>query len=270
MIVNLTRQATFSAAHACRLEGASEEENRRVFGSASRVHGHNYRVEATLRGTLDPRTGMVLNMNQVKAALAEATAPLANAWIDRDVPHFQRQPSTTENLVLYLWGRLLASDLCGALVSLKVAESPDLCSEYRGMADRTVFVTRAYEFSAAHRLHASGLSDEENAEVFGKCNNPAGHGHNYGLEVTVRGPVDPRRGTAFDLASLDAVVQDRVVARFDHRNLNVDVPEMGGLNPTSENLAVVLWGILREALGDALYSVRVVETARNTFEYRGE
>ncbi len=270
MVVHLTREATFSAAHACRVPGASEEENRRLFGPAGRVHGHNYRCRLTLKGPLDPSTGMVVNLTTVKEALEQALERFQNAWIDRDHPAFAARVSTTENLALYLWQDLAARLRGMDLVRIQVAESPTLQSEYTGMPDRTVFVTRAYDFSAAHRLHSKCLSDEENRRVFGKCNNPAGHGHNYGLEVTLQGRVDERTGTAVDLGRLDAVVEERVLKVLDHRNLNQDLPEFAALNPTSEHLAQVIWGWLEPELGPALYRVRLQETARNVFEVYGE
>src|SRR5512138_2689271 len=99
-------------------------------------------------------------------------------------------------------------------------------------------VTRRYRFSASHRLHAPGLGDEENRRVYGKCNNPFGHGHNYVLDVTAQGPLDPATGRAADPAQLDAFVRREILDAMDHRNLNTEVPAFAGSPPTSENLAV--------------------------------
>ncbi|NNE43626.1 MAG: 6-carboxytetrahydropterin synthase [Gemmatimonadetes bacterium] len=135
-------------------------------------------------------------------------------------------------------------------------------------------VTKTYEFSAAHRLHAPGLDDAENLRVFGKCNNPAGHGHNYVLEVTVRGPLSVS-GEVLPLAELDRIVNAEVVDRWDHRNLNEDLDEFRGVNPTAEEIARVAWGRIAPgvsaASGDAvLHRVKLRETARNHVEYFGE
>jgi len=134
-----------------------------------------------------------------------------------------------------------------------------------------VLLTRSYEFSAAHRLHSVYLSDEVNQELFGKCNNPYGHGHNYRLEVTLQGDVDPRTGLLVDLAQLDRIVREEVIDRYDHRNLNADLPEYRETNPTSENVVKVIWRRLeRRMLGPALYKVSLKETDRNSFAYYGE
>lgn len=108
-----------------------------------------------------------------------------------------------------------------------------------------VRLTRRYRFSASHRLHADGLSDAENRKLYGKCNNPYGHGHDYWLEVGVSGPVDPVTGCAVDLSALDALVHSEVIERLDHRNLNEEAPEFAHSVPTAENLA----GAIEERLG---------------------
>ena len=130
-------------------------------------------------------------------------------------------------------------------------------------------LTRRYRFSAAHRLHCTALSDAENRATYGKCNNPHGHGHNYALEVTVSGPVDVRTGMVCNLADLDDCVQSEVVERFEHENLNC-APEFEKLVPTTENLAIVAFNILRRNFTHAhLERVRIEETTMNSFEYAG-
>lgn len=131
------------------------------------------------------------------------------------------------------------------------------------------YLTRKYRFSAAHRLHCAQLSDAQNRETYGKCNNPHGHGHNYALEVTVSGPVDARTGMVCNLADLDGCVQREVVERFDHDNLNC-APEFAKLVPTTENLAIVVFQILHRSFVHAhLERVRIEETSMNSFEYAG-
>jgi 6-pyruvoyltetrahydropterin/6-carboxytetrahydropterin synthase len=131
------------------------------------------------------------------------------------------------------------------------------------------YLTRRYWFSASHRLHNAALSDDENRRTYGKCNNPHGHGHNYALEVTVSGPVDPATGMVCDLGVLDAAVAREVLARFDHEHLNA-VPEFTACVPTSENLATAIYDILRRGFSAAyLEKVRLEETSQNSFEYAG-
>lgn len=134
-----------------------------------------------------------------------------------------------------------------------------------------VRVTRRVHFSAGHRLHNPSFSEEENREVFGACSNPTGHGHNYELEVTVEGEVDPATGFVVDLKRLKDLLERLVVSDVDHANLNVDVDWLRGVNPTAENLAVRIWERLEGELdGAELVSVKLWETERNVVEYRGE
>lgn len=124
-------------------------------------------------------------------------------------------------------------------------------------------------FNAAHRLHNPALSDEENRRLFGLCNNPNYHGHNYELEVSVRGEIDPRTGYVADLAEIKRVVEDRVASYLDHKNLNVDVPEFADLNPTAENIVVVIWRRLEGRLPAPLVKIVLWETPRNSVVYEG-
>lgn len=132
------------------------------------------------------------------------------------------------------------------------------------------FITRRLAFSAAHRLQSDKLSPAENRRVFGKCNHPNGHGHNYVLEVTVTGPIDGTTGMVFNLTDLKDVMTDVVERDFDHKNLNMDVPEFQSLNPTAENIAAVLWDRLQKRLRPGLlHEVRLIETENNFVSYRG-
>jgi 6-pyruvoyltetrahydropterin/6-carboxytetrahydropterin synthase len=131
-------------------------------------------------------------------------------------------------------------------------------------------LTRRYRFSASHRLHAPPLSDDDNQRIYGKCNNPFGHGHDYLVDVVVRGRVDAGTGLMVGLRALDDLVRREVIDAFDHKNLNTDVPEFGEVVPTSENLAVEVGRRLRTAwkFGEApaLEKIRIHETRRNIFE----
>jgi 6-pyruvoyltetrahydropterin/6-carboxytetrahydropterin synthase len=130
-------------------------------------------------------------------------------------------------------------------------------------------LTRRYMFSAAHRLHSAALSPEENREVYGKCNNPYGHGHNYAVEVTVSGQVDAQTGMVCNLADLDRFVAREVLERYDHASLNC-LPEFRAHVPTTENLCAEIYEIVRRSFHHAhLEKVRIEETAMNSFEYAG-
>jgi 6-pyruvoyltetrahydropterin/6-carboxytetrahydropterin synthase len=137
-----------------------------------------------------------------------------------------------------------------------------------------VYLTRRYRFSAGHRLHNDAMNEEENRRVYGKCNNPNGHGHNYLMEVTVAGSIDPATGMIFDLGALDGIVAERVLDKFDHKNLNLDMENFRTQVPTTENLCVEIYGLLCAPLeaagaerGLELHRVRLEETSLNSFEY---
>lgn len=137
-----------------------------------------------------------------------------------------------------------------------------------------VSLTKRYRFSASHRLHNEALGEEENRRVFGKCNSPYGHGHNYIVEVTVCGPVNPATGMVMDPRLMDCAVEKEVLDRFGHTYLNVDVPNFQGKVPTTENLCVEIYNLLRPKLestegGARLEKVRLEETSSNSFEYSG-
>jgi 6-pyruvoyltetrahydropterin/6-carboxytetrahydropterin synthase len=132
-------------------------------------------------------------------------------------------------------------------------------------------VCRRATFNAAHRLFRKDWSDEKNNAVFGKCNNPNFHGHNYVLEVWIEGAIDPATGYVIDLKIVKDLIKNEITDRFDHKNLNLDCKEFLNLNPTAENIAVVCWNLLRTEL-DAKYelSIKLWETENNLVEYSGK
>lgn len=131
-----------------------------------------------------------------------------------------------------------------------------------------VAVSRKEHFNAAHRLHNPLWSDEKNQSVFGKCNNPNYHGHNYELIVTLVGDPDPETGYVYDMKNLSDIIRDNVAKRFDHKNLNLDTEFFKDLNPTAENIAVVIWNILRPLIPSTFeLRVRLFETERNIVDY---
>lgn len=133
-----------------------------------------------------------------------------------------------------------------------------------------VTVTRRLSFNAAHRVHNPELSDEENTRTFGKCNNPNWHGHNYRLDVSVTGPIDRRTGYVIDLGALKRIVEEQVIQRIDHRNINLEVEFMRGINPTAENIVVACWQVLQPAVAPGrLARLTLWETDNNYVEYDG-
>ena len=168
----------------------------------------------------------------------------------------------------FLWGDLSQPDALPAecqLVGLRLEEIPTFYGE---MDMSSTTLTRVYEFAASHRLHVPSQSAERNFELFGKCNNPAGHGHNYVVEVTVSGEPDSVTGMIAPLDVLDQKVSELVVDRYDHKNLNCDLPEFEGKPTTSETVANEIFARLEGNLPAKLERVRLWETARSCFEVR--
>ena len=135
----------------------------------------------------------------------------------------------------------------------------------------SITVYRKSHFNAAHRLYRSDWDDQKNNDVFGKCNNPNFHGHNYALEVGITGEVDPETGYLIDIKKLKTIMKEEVEDYLDHKNLNLDVPEFKVINPTMENIAILIWNKLRDKLEDEFkISVTLYETPRNYAVYNGE
>ncbi len=134
-----------------------------------------------------------------------------------------------------------------------------------------VTVSRSAHFNAAHRLYRKDWDEQRNAEIFGKCNNPNYHGHNYELIVGVTGSIDPETGYVIDIKILKDIITQEVEEPFDHKNLNLDVPEFANLNPTAENIAVVIWNRIRRRIApDMELEVTLYETPRNFVTYKGQ
>jgi len=129
-------------------------------------------------------------------------------------------------------------------------------------------IVRREHFNAAHRLHNNNWSNQKNSEIFGKCNNPNYHGHNYDLEVKIIGYSNPETGYVMDTKVLSTIIKKEILNKFDHKNLNVDVPEFKNLNPTAENIAMVIYKILRKSINNSLeLKIKLYETRRNFVEY---
>ncbi|MBK7103937.1 MAG: 6-carboxytetrahydropterin synthase [Ignavibacteriae bacterium] len=134
-----------------------------------------------------------------------------------------------------------------------------------------IYITRREVFSSSHRLHNNDLSEKENLELFGKCNNPNGHGHNYTLEVVVAGEVDEKTGYVIDLKKLKTIIIENIISKVDHKHLNYDVDFLKGINPTTENFAIKIWDeIVDKIPSGKLHSIKLHETENNFVEYKGK
>jgi len=133
-----------------------------------------------------------------------------------------------------------------------------------------IYITRRLEFCASHRLYNPRFSDQENAEIFGLCNNPNGHGHNYVLEVTVKGDVAPDTGMVLDLKALKKLINREIIDKVDHKNLNVDVAFLKDVIPTAENIAIKFWELIEPKIENGvLHELKLYESERNYVVYRG-
>ena len=227
-----------------------------------------------MAGDLDAH-GMVLNLSEVKHAIrAEVTGQLDfrflnEAWPEFDVSGPEGCLPTTEALVRTIWHRL-RSHL--PITALRLYEQPGLWADYLG-DPMDAFLTIRTHFAAAHRLARPELSQEENEQIYGKCARPHGHGHNYLVDITVRGGIDPRTGMVCDLSALQRLVDDLVVEPFDHTFLNKDVPFFAECVPTAENIALHIADRLStpiKAIGAHLHKVRLQESPNNAAEVYAE
>jgi 6-pyruvoyltetrahydropterin/6-carboxytetrahydropterin synthase len=266
----IDRRAQFSASHRYWLPELSEAENADRFGLCARApgHGHNYVLYVSMAGELD-EYGMVLNLSDVKHVIKhEVTSQLDFSYLNDAWPEFQQTLPTTENIARVIWQRL-APHL--PIVRIQLFEHPELWAEYKGNG-MEAYLTISTHFSAAHRLALPHLTLEQNSEIYGKCARENGHGHNYHLEVTIKGEIDPRTGMVADLGAVQKAIDDYVVEPFDHTFLNKDISYFAKVVPTAENIAVHIRDLLQQPIrevGATLHKVKLIESPNNSAEVYG-
>jgi 6-pyruvoyltetrahydropterin/6-carboxytetrahydropterin synthase len=268
----INRRSQFSASHRYWLEELSESDNLRLFGKCTSApgHGHNYVLTVSIASELD-RHGMVLNLSEAKTIIhREIVEALDFSYLNEAWPEFQKTLPTTENIARVIWHRLKPHLPAPAqLVNIQLQETPELRADYTGN-DMEAYLTVSAHFSAAHRLALPALSYEENCQIYGKCARPNGHGHNYQLEVTVRGQVHPRTGMLVDLVALQSAIAHHVIEPFDHTFLNKDIPYFMNTVPTAENIIIRIYGLLCQPIqeiGATLYKVKLIESPNNSVEF---
>jgi 6-pyruvoyltetrahydropterin/6-carboxytetrahydropterin synthase len=232
--------------------------------------GRYYELRIRCRGPVDEQTGYFINIKDIDRAARSVAIPfIAEACRER--------PSAEPGELLPEMLSRVSRALDGRLTALTWHLTPYYCVEMETGSLGTVLLRQRFDFAAAHRLHVPGLSAAENRTVFGKCNNPNGHGHNYQVEPCVAVElVEDRQG--FTLADLERITSETVIGRFDHTHLNLDTEEFNartGLNPSVEHIASVCFGLLREAItlegrGAQLRSVTVWETDKTSCTYPAE
>jgi 6-pyruvoyltetrahydropterin/6-carboxytetrahydropterin synthase len=265
-VIHLTREVRLALTSATgeRAPTIAEAQNSWAGGPAADGLGPFLHLRLTIEGHPEPATGYICDIKDIDRILRRAALIALDGLPPGQACHLP--PSAFLSAV---WQQLLVASFPGVTVlELQVLPSPYVRYTLRRDQPEMIEYTEQFEFAAAHRLHNSALSDQENRAIFGKCNNPRGHGHNYVVEVSVAGDGEPPPGLSFR-GRLVKVVQSQVLNRFDHKHLNEDTAEFHHLNPTVENITRVIWDLLAEALPPIrLVAVRVYETPKTWAEYR--
>lgn len=231
--------------------------------------GRYYELTVTCRGQADPISGYFVNIRVIDQAVRQHVLPGLEEIIAAASAHPADLPMGGLMRRIIGW---LQPPLRDAVAAARLSLTPRLSLTIRSHAMHEVLIRHQYEFSASHRLHVPQWDQRRNREVFGKCNNPAGHGHNYQIEVVAAAAIDAA-GCVTAAEDLDAVVDRIVVERFDHKNLDVDVPDFQQRNSSVENIAMAVHGLLLAPLADVglrLEEVSVWETGKTVCTYRGE
>src|ERR1700730_162583 len=252
----------FSAARQTMSPLLSEAMNRRLFGEAFSIHGHNYRVRLTFRSETKLGEGPLVRYDKVDSCIHSLRSELDHRHLNKDVGGMKDRPMTTESLAEYIYERV------NALVPLhrvRLHEREDFFAEL--WDDESMFLGMQMPFYAAHRLHAASLSEAENAELFGKCNNPRGHGHRYLTEQALSATYDKKIGTIYDFVALRSAIGDSI-APWQDRHLDLETEDFRESTSTGENIVRALWPKIDNRLNHQLARLRLWETANNRFTLR--
>jgi 6-pyruvoyltetrahydropterin/6-carboxytetrahydropterin synthase len=247
--VFLTKRIEFSSSHRYHKPEWDAGKNRSTFGACNNDpgHGHNYMLEVTVSGEVDQRTGMVVNLFDLKRVLLHVLEEFDHKHLNRDLPYFERQIPTSENIARVLWEKLNSQQDIGRLHRIRLYEDEDLCADITAEAGLEVAsVTKRYSFTAIH---------------------DGQRGHTWDLFVTVQGRIDPDTGMVIDIVALDQLVKDRVLAPCDGHDLRI---VLGTHQVTGEYLAEALWNRLKSAIPTGtLQLIKLVQTRDLSFEYAG-
>jgi len=225
--------------------------------------GHYFALEVTLVGEPDATTGCIRDIKEIDRAVRERAVPLAVAFVRRG------RFGGGGSLVARFYELLKDAWPGGTFHHLRLALSPTLSLSLFASEYPMVRLSQKFEFSASHRLHNPALSDEENRKLFGKCNNPHGHGHNYVVQVTLVGRPDAN-GLVIAVPRFEQIVASTVIEPLDHKNLNVEIPQFSDLIPSVENIALVIFRMLKPQFattGATLAGITVWETPKTWCEY---
>lgn len=228
-----------------------------------------YQLHVRCNGDPDPVTGYFISIKHIDRAVSTAVMPYLQQLINT--------ADSTSNIpmghLMCQLINLLQSPLKQTVTQTRLDLTPYYSLSIRSRDMDHVLIRQQYEFAAAHRLHADQLSEEENQRVFGKCNNPSGHGHNYRLEVAIKAPINPE-GHTTPVEMIDALIDQAVIQKLDHKHLNLDVPQFEHLNPSVEHITMVIYDMItqqisNQGIGVELEEVSVWETDKTVCTYRG-
>jgi 6-pyruvoyltetrahydropterin/6-carboxytetrahydropterin synthase len=252
----------FSAARRTMSPLLSAEENARLFGPATSIHGHNYRARLTFRSKHFAGNAPVIGYDEIDVCLRALRSELDHRYLNEEVVGLKDRPSTTESLAKYIYERV---NTMMPVHRVRLYERQDFFAEAwrNGMA----FLGLQVPFDAAHRLHTATLSDYENTKLYGKCNNPTGHGHHYLTETTIGGEYDNRSGTLYDFIALNDAIRESLEPWQD-RHLDLETEDFRGVPSTGENIVRALWPRLDNRVNQRLVRLRLWETTNNRFTLR--
>ena len=271
----LTKRIEFSSSHFYSDPNLEPEKNLARFGKESRTHGHNYLLELSLEGNVDAVTGMVINTVELKERIVKLLEEFDHKHLNLDLPYFKEKLPTPDNIAHTLGDLFTERNQDLTLSRVRLYENEESFANYspsltlKPVRPDYLSHTQIYRFCAAHRLHSRQLSDEENRRIYGKCNNPNSHGHNYVLYVTLQGPQHGEAGTPENFKKYHQLIQREISDRYDHHYLDQDFEEFREQVSTAENILVIIWNRLFPSLSDSLYKLKLIETRDNYFEYYG-
>src|SRR5262249_27508110 len=249
----------FSAARKTMSPRLTTAENARLFGDATRIHGHNYRARLTFRK--EKIHGPGVQQRDVDLCLESLRYDLDHRFLN-ELPTLKGRPLTTESLATYLRQRIAASL---PIHRVRLYERDDFFAEV--WPEQNVFLGIQMRFSAAHRLHVPSFSDEKNAALFGKCDNPRGHGHLYLAEATIAGNYDERSGTLYDFIAFQKALRGSIEPWQD-RHLDLETEDFRKISSSGENIVRALWAKLDGRVNQQLVRLRLWETKNNRFTLR--
>jgi 6-pyruvoyltetrahydropterin/6-carboxytetrahydropterin synthase len=253
----------FSAARRTISPHLDASENEKLFGVSTAEHGHNYRTRLTFRDESPAPDAAVGTYVAISALIRSLRKELDHKNLNRDVRALDEQPITTESLSRFILRS--GSDTKLPLLRVRLHERNDFFAE--AWTDGAIFLGMRESFSAAHRLHVHSFSEVQNAELFGKCNNPGGHGHRYVTEATIGGEYDERSGALANFEDLRNALEKSLTSWHD-KHLDLETDEFRGHPSTGENIVRALWPKVDGALQQRLVRLRLWETLNNRFTLR--